>query len=199
MYMPLKVPEWNSGIDIVLIPRTTVAWDFDRWELILNSMSGSQRLSIPQDAVVKEMSTIHCMHVCMSNYVRVLTCMFMSRVHVMCSCHVFMSRVHVMCSCHVFTPCVHVMCSCHVCMSCVHVMCSCHVFVSCVRVMRSCHVFMSCVHVMCSCHMFMSCVHVMCSCHVTPLSVLIELLKLACYSVTTVIHVPLTMMYVCMY
>ena len=145
MYMPLKIPEWNSGMDTVLIPRTTVAWDFDRWELILNSMSGSQRLSIPQDAVVKDMSTIHCMHVCMSNYVRVLTCMLMSCVHVMCSCHVFMS----------------------------------------------------CVRVMCSCHAFMSCVPVMCSCHVTLLSVLNELLKLACYSVTTVIHVPLSMTYVC--
>ena len=63
MYMPLKIPEWHSEMDTVLIPRTTVAWDFDRWELILNSMSGSQRLSIPQDAVVKDMSTIHCMYV----------------------------------------------------------------------------------------------------------------------------------------
>ena len=165
MYMPLNIPEWHSGMDIVLISWTTVAWDFDRWELILNSMSGSQRLSIPQDTVVKDMSTIQCMHVCMSNYVRVLTCMFLSHVHVMCSC-----CVHVMCSFHVFMPCVHAMCSCHVFMSCVHVMCSCHVFTPCVPVMCSCHVFGSCVHVMRSCHAFLSCVRVMWHCWVSLMS-----------------------------
>ena len=45
---------------------------------------------------------------------------YMSCVHVLCTCLVYMSCVHVLCTCLVYMSCVHVLCTCLVYMFCAH-------------------------------------------------------------------------------
>ena len=99
------------------------------------------------------------------------SCYFMLQLHHSYTCHL---------SCHLYISSVHIICTCHLFMSSVlssvlssvHIICRCHLYMTSVLssayVIYTCHIYMSSVHVICpiicTYPMHKSSVHVICLC-----------------------------------